>query len=487
MSSVSTYDTVVQIPTGFGRREGGLRAADGDAFAAAATFSGMRTLAFDGRMGASGDMLLAALVAAGADPTALAPVEDALDVRYEIGTTEKNGIQATTVDVLLTDIEADEEREDDTAGHGHSHDHGHHNESHSHSHSHDHDHDHPHEHSQHDHTHAEGHGPHRTYAEVVELVESMGLPAAVERDALAVFERLGEAEASVHGTDLDDTHFHEVGADDALADVVGVCLLLADLGVERVVTTPLSTGGGEVDIDHGVYPVPTPAVVEIAQRADWSLKGGPVEAELLTPTGAAILAHFAEGVDSLPPLTLDSSGYGAGGYTFQDHPNVLRALVGDGSGRLTREEITVLETNLDDAPPEVLGGLQETLKAVGARDVSILPATMKKARPGHLVKVIVKPEDADRVARKLAEETGTLGIREHGAGHRWVASRSFETATLDVGGTQYDVAVKIASDAAGDVYDYSAEYEDALAVALETDLSVRDVMRRAEEAVRSTA
>ena len=479
MSSVSTYDAVVQIPTGFGRRERGLLAVDGDAFAAAVTFSGMRTLAFDGRMGASGDMLLAALVAAGADPDVLAPVEEALDVGYEIGTTEKNGIRSTTVDVLLTDAEDRPDSGDDGTE-------THEREAVDHSHHHDHSHDHSHSHDHH-HQHAEGRGPHRTYREVVELVESMGLPADVERDALAVFERLGEAEASVHGTDLDDTHFHEVGADDALADVVGACLLLADLGVERVVTTPLSTGGGEVDIDHGVYPVPTPAVVEIAQRADWSLKGGPVEAELLTPTGAAILAHFAEGVDSLPPLKLDSSGYGAGGYTFPDHPNVLRALVGDGSGRLTREEITVLETNLDDAPPEILGGLQETLKAAGARDVSILPATMKKARPGHLVKVVVKPEDADRVARKLAEETGTLGIREHGAGHRWVASRSFETAPLDVDGTQYDVAVKIASDAAGDVYDYSAEYEDALAVALETSLSVRDVMRRAEEAVRSAS
>jgi uncharacterized protein (TIGR00299 family) protein len=285
---------------------------------------------------------------------------------------------------------------------------------------------------------------------------------------------------------LEETHFHEVGADDAIADIVGACLLVDDLDVERVVTTPLATGGGEVDIAHGVYPVPTPAVVEIAQRADWSLQGGPVEAELLTPTGAAILAHFAEGVDSLPPLKVEESGYGAGGYTFPDHPNVLRALVGDGGGRLARDEITVLETNLDDAAPEVLGGLQETLTAVGARDVSILPATMKKSRPGHLVKVIVKPEDAERVARTLAEETGTLGIREHGAGHRWVASRSFETATLDVEGEGYDVTVKVASDASGDVYDYSAEYDDALAVALDTDLSVREVMRRAEEAVRPT-
>ncbi|SDM60304.1 hypothetical protein SAMN04487949_2224 [Halogranum gelatinilyticum] len=448
----------------------------------------MHTLAFDGRMGASGDMLLAALIAAGADPDALAPVEDALDVRYEVGETDKNGIRAATVDVLLTGDSGDGDDEGDAGSDEHGHDDGS-QESHNHDH-HEHSHDesdHTHDgHDDHDHTHAEGHGPHRTYAEVVELVEDMALPTNVERDARAVFEILGEAESSVHGTNLEETHFHEVGADDAIADIVGACLLVDDLGVERVVTTPLATGGGEVDIAHGVYPVPTPAVVEIAQRADWSLQGGPVEAELLTPTGAAILAHFAEGVESLPPLKLEESGYGAGGYTFPDHPNVLRTLVGDGGGRLSRDEITVLETNLDDAAPEVLGSLQETLTAVGARDVSILPATMKKSRPGHLVKVIVKPEDAERVARKLAEETGTLGIREHGAGHRWVASRAFETATLEIEGEHYDVVVKVASDAAGDVYDYSAEYDDALAVALDTDLSVREVMRRAEEAVRPT-
>ncbi|MBX0325707.1 nickel pincer cofactor biosynthesis protein LarC [Halomicroarcula sp. F13] len=425
----------------------------------------MRTLAFDGRMGAAGDMLLGALLAAGADRTVLAPVEAALDVEYAVSTVDRNGIGATRVEVLLTD--ADDADEDD--GHSHDHDAGH-----SHDHSHDHD----------DHTHAEGHGPTRSYAEVVDIVEAMDLPDAVEADALATFEVLGAAEASVHGTDLDDTHFHEVGADDAIADVVGAALLLDDLGVDRVVTTPLATGGGTVEMSHGTYPVPTPAVVEIAERADWSLQGGPLDAELLTPTGAAILAHVAEGVDRLPTLTVDSSGYGAGGWTFEDRPNVLRAMVGQGESRLRRDDITVLETNLDDAPPELLGDLQRSLGDVGARDVSVLPATMKKSRPGHLVKVVCKPEDADRVARRLAEETGTLGVREHGAGHRWVADRTFETATVTVDGEEYAVAVKVASDVDGHVYDVSAEFDDAAAVAESTGLPVREVLRRAEQRVQ---
>lgn len=418
----------------------------------------MRTLALDGRMGASGDMLLGALLAAGADRGALDPVEAALDVRYVVGRTTKNGIEATAVDVVL-----------DENGDGNGHDHQH---------SHDHGHD-------HSHTPAEGHGPQRSFDEVVEIVESMEIPAAVETDARAIFELLGEAEAAVHGTSIDEIHFHEVGADDAIADVVGCCLLLADMDVEHVVTTPLAAGGGEVEMSHGTYPVPTPAVVELAERADWSLRGGPVEAELLTPTGAAILAHAADGVESLPSLDVDGSGYGAGGWDFPDRPNVLRATVGDATGDLDRESITVLETNLDDASPELLGGLQETLAEAGALDVSVVPLTMKKSRPGHLVKVVCVPEDAQRVARRLAEETGTLGVREGSAGHRWVADREQRTVSVAVDGEEYEVAVKVAS--AGEaIYDVSAEFDDALAVTKETDLPVREVMRRAEAAARES-
>ncbi|SMP16547.1 nickel pincer cofactor biosynthesis protein LarC [Halobellus salinus] len=463
----------------------------------------MRTLAFDGRMGASGDMLLAALLAAGADRNALAPIEDALDVRYEVDRVDEHGIAATAVRVVLDDGSdgahghTDHHHGGHASGHSHTHDdsdgHSHtHDDSDGHSHTHDDSDGHSHTHDGsdgHSHTHdaatpAEGHGPHRTYAEVVDIVGSMDLPASVESDAIETFQRLGEAESSVHDTDLESTPFHEVGADDAIADVVGVALLVEDLGVGRIATTPLATGGGTASMAHGEYPIPAPAVVEIAAGADWSLRGGPVDAELLTPTGAAILAQFADGVESLPALNVDAVGYGAGGYTFPDRPNVLRALVGDGGRTLNRESITVLETNLDDAPPEVLGDLQRSLTDAGARDVTILPTTMKKSRPGHLVKVIVKPGDTDRVARRLAVETGTLGVREHGAGHRWIADREFRTAELSVDGETHEVTVKVASDQEGEVYDYSAEYDDAAAVAAATGLPVREVLRRAEAAVR---
>ena len=428
----------------------------------------MQTLAFDGRMGASGDMLLGALLAAGADLNALAPVEDALDVTYDVGRVDRQGIEATAVSVRFA-----EGHDHADAAHSHDVEHDHGDQGHDHG-----GHGHEHEHQ----PHAEGHGPGRHYTEVVEVVESMDLPPAVEGDALGIFERLGRAEAAVHGTDLASTHFHEVGADDAIADVVGTCLLVADLDVERVLTTPLATGDGEVEMHHGTYPVPAPAVVELAEDADWSVRGGPVDRELLTPTGAAILAELAEGVETIPGLELDASGYGAGSADVAGRPNVLRALVGTVDRQLDREPITVLETNVDDVSPEVLGGLQETLADAGALDVTVVPTTMKKSRPGHLVTVIVAPEDAGRVARRLAEETGTLGVRESGAGHRWVADREVVTATVDVGGESYDVAVKVAS-AGDDVYDVSAEFDDALAVARATGRPVREIARLAESTV----
>ncbi len=486
----------------------------------------MRTLAFDGRMGASGDMLLGALVAAGADPDALAPVTAALDVEYAVDERTEHGIGATDVRVLVSDGRDDDDQTRDSDEHDHSRDHE---ETHSHDHTHDHEHSHTHDHDHtHDHSHthdhkrsAEGRGPARTYPEVIGIVEGMNLPAGVAADAKAVFEILGEAEAAVHGTDLAETHFHEVGADDAIADVVGAALLVDDVGVDRVVTTPVRTGGGTAEMSHGVYPVPAPAVVEIVERADWAIQGGPVDAELLTPTGAAILAHFADGVGQLPPLDVTASGYGVGGYDFDERPNVLRAFVGaereadaadDGhghahgaddrhsvsdatddrhgvadatdDGHLVGDDVAVLETNIDDVTPEVLGSLQESLSQAGARDVTILPTTMKKSRPGHLVKVIAKPEDARAVARRLAEETGTLGVRQSGATHRWIAERAFLTATLSVDGDTYDVDVKVASDDAGETYDVSAEYDDALGVARETGLALREVLRRAENAVK---
>ncbi|MFB6176428.1 MAG: nickel insertion protein, partial [Halobaculum sp.] len=206
-------------------------------------------------------------------------------------------------------------------------------------------------------------------------------------------------------------------------------------------------------------------------------------------------AAVADGVSELPSLDVASSGYGAGGYDFESRPNVLRAIVGTTTENeteatdavdhgLEHDDIAVLETNLDDTTSEVLGSLQDTLLDAGARDVTILPTTMKKSRPGHLVKVICKPADAERVARRLAEETGTLGVRSTGATHRWIAQREFESVSLELGGDEFEVSVKLASDTAGEIYDVSAEYDDALVAAEASGVPVRTVLRRAEAAVR---
>jgi uncharacterized protein (TIGR00299 family) protein len=226
-------------------------------------------------------------------------------------------------------------------------------------------------------------------------------------------------------------------------------------------------------------PVPVPAVTEILEDTDHRLEGGPVEAELLTPTGAAILAHWATPVDALPEMAVDATGYGAGGRDFDRHPNVLRALRGDAA--MDREDVVVLETNVDDVRPEVLGDLYDRLLGAGARDVTVQPLEMKKNRPGHLVSVVARRPDADRLARLLAEATGTLGVRATERAHRFVADRELHGVTVGVGGDRYDACVKVAS-VDGDVYDVSAEFDDARRIADEEDVPVRQVLDAVEAA-----
>lgn len=397
----------------------------------------MRAVVLDPRMGASGDMLLGSLIDAGADPEVLDPVEAALGVDYAIAETVEQGIAA--LDVIV----------DHPGGNHH---------------------------------HGEGAGPHRTLAEVLEIIDSIPLDPSIRTDAEAAFQLLATAEAAVHGTSIEDTHFHEVGADDAIADVLGTLLVLADLDPDRVLTTAAATGSGEVETSHGIYPIPPPAVAEIGSRSGLRFVGGPVEAELLTPTGATLLASVADHVDTVPPMTIDAIGYGTGTRSFDERPNTLRALVGTIDGNLTRESIAVLETNVDDTSPEVIGHLQRRLRQAGAFDVAVVPLTMKKSRPGHLIRVITSPTDEERIARLLAEETGTLGIRSVAAAHRWVTDRDVTTVEIDVEGNMHPVDVKIGLDTAGAVIDVSAEYEDAATIAQASAVPVREVMRRAETA-----
>lgn len=389
----------------------------------------MQALTIDASMGASGDMLLGLFLDLGADRTRLDPIATAIDADVSVERVDRTGIAATSVDVRTASAPSS-----------------------------------------------------RTPDEVIALIESVDLEPTVRATAIEAVELLAAAEATVHGRSIDNVHFHEVGADDAIFDICGTVALLDDLAIDTVLVGPVATGSGWVETSHGTYPIPPPAVTQLAVEADWIVHPGPVEAELLTPTGAALLAVLAEGVETLPPMTLERTGYGAGDRTFPDRPNLLRGFIGTLQSGLTREPITLLETVVDDVTPETLGGLQETLVEAGARDITILPTTMKKARPGHLVQVVVPPEAADAVAHRLAVETGTLGIREIPLHHRWVAKRAVETVDIVVDGERYEIGVKIATDAAGDRIDVSAEHDDALEVACATKVPLREVRRRAEAA-----
>lgn len=276
----------------------------------------MRTLYFDCFSGISGDMVIGALIDAGADPVKMEEELKKLnmDEEYNLswGKVVKNGITSTKFDVILTS------KSDQTHEHSHSHEHEH---SHSHEHEHSLGHEHNHSHVPHSH-----HGS-RTYKQIVEAINEANFNESVANMSLAIFKKIGEAEGHIHGLPLEKVHFHEVGAVDSIIDIIGAAILIDQLGIESVQSSAIPTGSGHIHIDHGIYPVPAPATLEI-------LKGVPIasndiRSELATPTGAAIAAVLAGNFGSLPPMTVESIGYGAGTKTFENHPNVLRVIIGE--------------------------------------------------------------------------------------------------------------------------------------------------------------
>jgi uncharacterized protein (TIGR00299 family) protein len=306
-----------------------------------------------------------------------------------------------------------------------------------------------------------------------------GLPPKVEHSVLAVFELMGRAESKVHGESLDELHFHEVGQNDALADVIGSCFAMHEIGADAIYCLPINVGGGRVKAAHGSMPVPAPATLEILQQTGLVFYGSG-KRELLTPTGAAILGHFARPIENFPKGKVLSVGYGAGDADTED-PNVLRSTLINMEDDLSRDSIEVLETNVDDVTGEVLGNLFEKLLSIGARDVAIVPATMKKGRTGHIIKVITKPEHSATIAREIMRETGTLGIRVIPTKHRYTADRRMDSVKVIIRGKVYDIPVKIAEDHTGEILHISAEYEDCKKVAKELDLPLKNVIRKVEE------
>ncbi|MDQ4055274.1 MAG: nickel pincer cofactor biosynthesis protein LarC [Actinomycetota bacterium] len=279
---------------------------------------------------------------------------------------------------------------------------------------------------------------HRTWADVRRLLESADLDPAVAARAYAVFERLAVAEAAVHGTSPDEVHFHEVGALDAIADVVGVCAGLVHLGLERLVVSPVAVGSGRVRAVHGSMPVPVPAVAELLRGVP-SL-AGPASMESCTPTGAALLVAQASEWGAQPAMVVDQTGIGAGSRDPDTHANVVRLLVGAEAAAGGADEPWLLETNLDDLDPRLLPGVVESLLALGALDAWLTPIVMKKGRPAHTLSALVTQDLVDAARDLVFAETTTLGIRSTRV-QRSVCDRAF--GTVDVGGQQ--VVVKIAT------------------------------------------
>ena len=295
------------------------------------------------------------------------------------------------------------------------------------------------------------------------------LPETARIRATRVFEVLGEAEAAVYGVPLEKVHFHEVGAVDSIADIVGVAVGLDALGIDQIYCSPINVGSGTVNTEHGVLPVPAPATALL-------LRGKPVYSrgpalELTTPTGAAVMAALATEFGAMPPLRIQAIGYGAGDNDFKEHANVLRVIVGTPSGAIETTTVSVIEANIDDASPQLIGYTMDLLLDAGALDVVIIPAQMKKNRPGIVLQAIVEPEKREEMAAILFRETTTLGIRFHSAERR-VQNREWIPVNTPWG------VVRIKAGAHG----FAPEYEDARRIAEVSGMPLKSVLAEAAHA-----
>lgn len=360
--------------------------------------------------GIAGDMLLGALVDAGLDVGVLASAIDGLrldGVSIRAESVRRAGLAATKVHV-------------ETA-----HDHG-----------------------------------HRSLSKIEGMIAAADLDAEVKEASMRVFRRLGEVEAQAHGIPIERVHFHEVGALDSIADIVGSCAGLHAMGIERVHCSPLNLGSGTVRAAHGTLPVPAPATARLVEGLPAYADGPSVE--LTTPTGAALAATLSSGFGPLPAMRIAASGYGAGTGDFPGHANLLRVLIGDGEETDSpSEQIWVLEANIDDMTPEMAGFAMERLLEAGALDVTLTPTQMKKNRPGFTLAVLAAPEDRAALGSLMLAETSTMGIRESAARRRTL-QRSWTTVSTPYG----TVRVKTSDPASGEGT-FAPEYEDCRKLAKE--------------------
>ncbi len=467
--------------------------------------------------GISGDMFLGALLDAGVPPEVFTRTVEALgvDARLEISRVDRSGISATKLDVIAAG-EKELPREEfwqeaistqqtalsparPSAGphahsHGEEHAHAHANshdhershshgvaDSHDHSHQHSHDHGHSHEHS-HEHSHGQQHEhgskhthPHRGLKEIRQIIQAAGISQQAKDRAIRIFEALGAAEAKVHNTYIEKIHFHEVGAIDAIVDIVCASVGAEALGVDEWVCSPLNVGGGTVVCAHGAFPIPAPATLELLKNAP--VYSGEIQKELVTPTGAAIVSVLASRFSQFPAMKTEKIGYGAGTRNFKNSPNVLRLTVGETATQhespFPVEEITVLEANVDDMTPQVFGYVLEQALQNGALDAFGTPVQMKKSRPGMLLTVLCRTEDSQRLTKFILAETTTLGVRMRQESRAALTRRHVSVSTK-----WGDVRIKLAN-LNGSISNYAPEYEDCRQIAKEKKVPLKTVMQEA--------
>jgi uncharacterized protein (TIGR00299 family) protein len=319
------------------------------------------------------------------------------------------------------------------------------------------------------HVHIEPQHKHRHLSHIVKMIEGAELAERARVNAIAVFRKLGEAEAEVHAIPIEKVHFHEVGAADSIADIVGACVALDQLDAGAIVCSAVNVGSGTVETEHGVLPVPAPATAKLLAGAPVYSNGPAME--LATPTGAALAAALGT-FGTLPPMKVARSGYGAGTRDFPGQPNVLRAILGEAAAAEEALAVSVIEANIDDLNPQVLAYSAERLLEAGALDVTLEPIVMKKGRPGSLLRVIARPADREKLAELIFAETSTLGVRVYAAERR-VRARSFAEVETRYG----KVRVKVTGEG-----DFAPEYEDCRKLAMESGVALKLVIAEANYA-----
>ncbi len=318
---------------------------------------------------------------------------------------------------------------------------------------------------------------HRSLNAILDILKNSPLAAPVRERASAIFTKLGEAEARVHDVPLEKIHFHEVGAVDAIVDIVGACIGFHALGIERFACSPLNVGGGTAKMAHGILPVPAPATANLLQGKPTYSNG--VQKELVTPTGAAIVATLCDSFGPQPPMSVSAIGYGAGTADLEGQPNVLRIMIGEAAEKTVPgfdEEIAVIEANLDDMNPQIYGYFLEKALAAGALDVYTTPVQMKKNRPGTLLSVLCKPADTNALMSLIFAETTTFGARTYRAQRRTLPREHVSVRT-----SFGDVRIKI-SRVNGRILHVAPEYEDCRKIAEEKNVPLQRVIA---EAMRS--